>query len=318
MTPLVSFIVPTYNAAHYLPGAIDSALAQTYPHLEVIVIDDGSTDDTRALLAARYADDPRVRVLYQRNQGPAAARNYGLRAARGDYVHLLDSDEILLPDKVARSLALFDAHPDAAAVYGPGIAVAPDGLTVLDYPSPPLPSGDVFCAWLCGPLSGGTGSVTGSFMLRRAAVLEVGGFDERFWGAEDWDLWLRLADRYHFVALDEALVIYRRTPDGLHTRRDNILQGRLWAVQKARQLESRRRCLGDAEFDRLEAGRWHALAVYYWASGRRAEVRGAFDAAIALTPSGRRLRRFYRAASYALPARITDWIATFSAWRRRA
>src|SRR5690348_16181289 len=91
--PLVSFVVPVYNAAAYITRAIDSALGQTYPKIEVVVVDDGSTDTTAAVIHPHYASNSRVRYFYQTNAGPSAARNRGIREARGEFVHFLDADE---------------------------------------------------------------------------------------------------------------------------------------------------------------------------------------------------------------------------------
>lgn len=308
--PLVSFITPTYNAAHFLSEAVDSALAQTYPNIEVIIVDDGSTDDTEAMIQARYGGDARVRYFRQANQGPAAARNRAIAEARGVYVHLLDSDERLFPEKVERSYALFQQYPEAAVVYGYGIAVQPDGQTIIPMERPKLPSGDVFCEWLYGTMSGGTHSVTGSFMLKREAVLAVGGFDEKFWASEDWDLWLRLSARYPFIALDDDLVYYRRMPDGLHKQRFNIVHGRLWAVQKVRLLNAEKRCLTDVQFNRLEAGRWHMLAMYYWGQGQRREARTAFNEAARIDRSKAKARRLYGLLTYCLPTWSIEYLGS--------
>ena len=99
--PLVSVIVPTFNRAHLIGRTLRSVLAQSYPALEVIVVDDGSTDDTRATIARDYADDARVRYVYKQNGGPASARNIGFAQSRGEYVALLDSDDTWFPWKLA-------------------------------------------------------------------------------------------------------------------------------------------------------------------------------------------------------------------------
>src|SRR5207244_7547062 len=110
----VSIIVPCHNGARFLAEALDSALAQTHPAVEVIVVDDGSIDDTPSVLG-RYAG--RVRVIRQRNRGPSAARNAALDVARGDYGAFLDADHRFLPDKVARQAGVLDARPDVGLVY---------------------------------------------------------------------------------------------------------------------------------------------------------------------------------------------------------
>lgn len=313
--PLVSVIIPTYNAQAYIAQAVDSALGQTYPNIEIVIVDDGSTDATDALIAARYADDSRVRYFRRANGGPSAARNAAIAQAWGEYINPLDADDYLLPTKIEKSVALLQRHPEAVAVYGHGVPVLPDGVTEIPQARPPLPSGDVFCEWLIGMMSGGTYSVMGSFMLRRQAVLDAGGFDESFRAAEDWDLWLRLAAEHPFVALDEALVYYRRLPNGAHTNRLNLVMGRLWAVQKARGLPARQRCLTDSEYDRLEAGRWQTVAICYWEMGQRAEARGALREAMRVYPDGAHAQRVYTLFTYFLPhtsveavGRLSDWL----------
>lgn len=299
--PLVSFVIPAYNTSAYIVQAVESCLAQTYTEIEVIVVDDGSTDNTVALLHEHYDDDGRVRVIEQPNAGPSVARNTGIDAARGEFVHFIDADEFILPTKVKKSCALFQQHPEIGVVYGHGIAVEPDGVTVITMEQPPLPSGDVLCEWLVGTMAGGTHGVVSSVMVRREALRAVGGFNPTIKGTEDWDLWLRLAARYPFAALDEKLVYYRRTADGVHVNRLNMAQCRLRTIQLARELPGRERCLDDAAYDRLEAGRWHLVAERLWEVGRRAEARSAYAQANRLDPHPKRkLRR----ALFALSTRV--------------
>jgi glycosyltransferase involved in cell wall biosynthesis len=299
---LVSFIVPAYNVERYVERAVDSALAQTYPNIEVIVVDDGSTDGTWALLNRLYASDARVKLIQQRNAGPSAARNHAVQHARGEYVHFLDADEFLLPTKVERSLALFRQQPETAVVYGHGIPLQPDGVTEIPMMLPPLPSGWVFCEWLTGTMAGGTYGVTSSVMARREAVLEVGGFREDQRVAEDWDLWLRLAARYPFAALDEPLVYYHRLPDGLHTNRLGMAKGRLQTVRQARDYAGRTECLDDAAYTRLLASRWHVVGERAWEAGQRSEARQAFLQADALEPS--RARKVFALLALVAPASL--------------
>jgi glycosyltransferase involved in cell wall biosynthesis len=113
----VSVIVPTYNRAYCLRRAIDSVRAQTHHHWELLLVDDGSTDDTAALIASTYGDDPRIRYLHQRNAGVSAARNAGIRASKGDYVALLDSDDVWKPWKLETQLACFRTFPEVGMVW---------------------------------------------------------------------------------------------------------------------------------------------------------------------------------------------------------
>ena len=121
MPPLVSIIVPAYNQSHYLEAAVQSALAQTYADVEVIVVDDGSTDDTRAV--AQRLTDSRVRYVYQENRGLPAARNTGIRHARGSLLSFLDSDDLFLPDKVRLLLAAMEADPSLGLVAGQAVVI---------------------------------------------------------------------------------------------------------------------------------------------------------------------------------------------------
>lgn len=196
----ISVVIPSYNYAHYLARAIDSVLAQTYPVKEVIVIDDGSTDDTREVVG-KY--DYPVKYVYQDNAGLSAARNAGIRLARTPWVGLLDSDDWWMPTKVEEQVKKLSARPDAVLAYTrimymwpdaskPGGWVGPDELWPrLRYSNPITPS---------------------TVIVRRAAVLEAGGFDESLRSCEDWDMWVRIFDQGSFVGVEEPLTAYHMTP----------------------------------------------------------------------------------------------------------
>jgi GT2 family glycosyltransferase len=126
-SPLVSVVVPTYNRAHCLPRTVDSALAQTYTNVEVLIVDDGSRDDTAAVVAGRYGADSRVRYIAQANGGVSSARNTGFDAARGSFVALLDSDDVWLPWKLQVQIACMQACPEVGMTWTDMDAIAPDG-----------------------------------------------------------------------------------------------------------------------------------------------------------------------------------------------
>lgn len=296
----VSIVMPAYNALGTIFDAIDSALTQTRPPLEVIVIDDGSTDGTADAIESRYSQ--RVSVIRQTNAGVSAARNRGIEAASGDFVHFLDADDMLNPDKLERSIELA-ALSGAAVVYGPARYVASDGVTPVNFAFPPLPSGDVLADWLFGTMANGTYGVCSSFLVSRAALRETGGFNIEVGHAEDWDLWIRLAAKHRFVALDEPLVTYRVMPTGASRSNLGMAHGRLTAVRRARALPEVRARFAPAALDRLEAGRWHVYAMRLWEAGRRSESRRAFAAANRLAPST--ARRLYALMTYVLPAGST-------------
>ncbi len=122
---VVSVVIPSYNRAYCLPRAVDSVLGQTYPHVEVIIVDDGSTDDTAAVVSARYGGDPRVRYHRQDNTGISGARNAGLARVTGEYVALLDSDDEWLPWKLELQVACMRAHPEVGMTWTDMLAVDP-------------------------------------------------------------------------------------------------------------------------------------------------------------------------------------------------
>jgi hypothetical protein len=183
---LVSVVIPCYNQAHFLGNAIDSALAQTYPQIEIVVVDDGSPDDV-ATVATAY---PAVRLIRTRNQGLSAARNNGLAASTGSLVVFLDADDRLLPDGVTDGVAHLRTHPECAMVFGRHVRVAPDGTHVDE--SPTAHPGDPYEALLRGNIVGAINAA----LWRREALETLGGFDSSVSPAADYDLCLRTAQRF--------------------------------------------------------------------------------------------------------------------------
>jgi glycosyltransferase involved in cell wall biosynthesis len=186
-TPAVSFIVPAYNTAQYIGAALDSALAQTYTDHEIIVINDGSPDQPELeRVLAKYGD--RIRYLTQPNQGLAAARNTGIRAARGRYIALLDSDDILEADYLAVQVEALERDPSLDVVYPNALLFgdSPDaGRTYMDVcPSEGELTVESLLTHQCNVFVG--------VLARREALFRVGLFDPALRSSEDFDLWLRL------------------------------------------------------------------------------------------------------------------------------
>ena len=167
--PLVSIIIPTFNRRHFIGDAIDSCLAQTHPHCEIIVVDDGSADDTASFLRGRYGG--RIQYIYQANQGPGIARNRGIAAAQGRFIHFCDADDQLDRRKIEICLDCFRQHPEAAVVYTYYQFVASDGRRPLETPPFPRFSEDIFCEML---RLTGCHILISSTMVRTAALRDVG------------------------------------------------------------------------------------------------------------------------------------------------
>lgn len=208
--PQVSVIIPTYNSARYLPAAIDSALAQTLRDFELIVVDDGSTDETAAILCS-YGD--RLLALHQDNRERSAARNAGIRAASGEFIAFLDADDLWLPDKLDRQVAALRDHPEVVLVYCQAAYIDTEGRPTRfrgkdksgDNASD-LVIADRTRDLLLGNVVAGGGSTP---VVRRRALDISGLFDESLIYPEDWGLWTRLARLGPFAYIPQPLACYR-------------------------------------------------------------------------------------------------------------
>jgi O-antigen biosynthesis protein len=226
--PTVSVVIPTYNRAALLPRALRSVLAQTHRDLEVLVVDDGSTDDTASVVAE--AGDTRVRYIRQpRNAGVAAARNRGLRESRGTFVAFLDSDDEWRPEKLEMQLALFDSHSDETALVYTGVEnVRTDGTSSIDHPRD---RGDVYTRMLAVNVIHGGGS---NVLIRRSVVATAGFFHESLPAIEDYEYWLRITRFFRVDCVDAPLVRYYNPEDRERRSRERQanLDARWWFYRK--------------------------------------------------------------------------------------
>ena len=222
-SPRVSVIIPTYNRSWCLSEAIDSVLSQTFQNMELIVVDDGSTDETPALLS-RYGDH--LRVLCQSNRGVSAARNGGIQTARGNLIAFLDSDDTWQPGKLARQVDFFDTHPDAMICQTEETWIR-RGVRVNPKRRHRKLSGWIFEASLALCL------VSPSAVMMRRELLEgMGGFDESLPACEDYDLWLRVSLRYPIHLIDDALVVKRGGHEDQLSRQHSLDRYRIQSLVK--------------------------------------------------------------------------------------
>lgn len=196
--PEISVIIPSYNRAGVLPRALDSVLSQTSPASEVILVDDGSTDETRELIQAHY---PEIRYIYQDNKGVSTARNTGIRHASGEWLAFLDSDDCWHQDKLQIQSALLRGASDHALVHSNEIWIR-NGIRVNAGEKHRKRGGYIFP--YCLPLCAISPS---SVLIRRAVLDQVGKFDESLPACEDYDLWLRICSRFPVLYTDKELVI---------------------------------------------------------------------------------------------------------------
>lgn len=316
-SPLVSVVVPAFNAGRYLAAALDSVISQSLTNLEVIVVDDGSTDETAAI-AQRYATlDPRIR-LYQRSGPsgkPAIARNDGIRLARGTMIALLDADDIAAPTR-------FEDEVNAMLANGAGVAFAdfhkfegapPETENALGFLQDSqfvpraaihLQRTDTRNVFLCRPgfveymLADAIAVNVQTVMFRRDLIApNERWFDESYVGGEDVDLFLRLAKRTTLVYVNAVHALMRVHPLSLTARRSMKCMTDAAEVRRI-NLNRLQPLLDDRQVDRARAkvADWF-LAVGYsqWRGGQRADARAAFTTAWNLNPTTKALVSYARA-----------------------
>lgn len=245
----VTIVVTTYKHAHFLGKALDSIKAQTVPVGEIIVVDDGSTDDPASVTEGFKS----VRLIRQANQGLSAARNAGLKAANGAFIGFLDADDWLLPETVETNLRQFAANAECGFVYGAYQLVDAEGAVTL---RPPLrqPGPDAYADFLTSNLVGMHGTV----LYSREKLLEAGGFDSALRAVEDWDVYLKLTQKYPTAAQDKVLAAYRRHDANMTNDQVFMLDSALAVLGRQKSVARTREDLTEA-FDR---GAW-SLRDYY-------------------------------------------------------
>ena len=307
----VSVVITAWNAAWCIERALDSLMAQTRPPDEILLGDDGSTDDTVARVEARYGD--RVRILRLPHRGLTPSRKAGLEAAMGDWLALMDADDAWMPAKLERQVRFLEQHPEVRWISTDGTFAGAEGVLreswMADYFHPVTDlCGDLYPHLVerCFPL-------VSSMMIERKAYDESGGFDPAIPYSQDYDLWLRLASRHPGAVIGEPLILYWSSPGQLSRRieerhRDDLLlMERVAAGTLRRDPAVQRR--GAFRVAELEFG----LAMRCLRSGREAEARERFRRAWAFGPPRRRL---IAAAASVLPVRMLGALGRWSAARR--
>jgi glycosyltransferase involved in cell wall biosynthesis len=228
--PKVDVIIPAYNAAKYLPTAIESVVAQTFEDWRILLVDDGSTDDTAAVvLPYRERLGPKLKYIKQSNKGLPAARNAAIANSDAEFLALLDADDVWLPPRLMESLKYFEGRPEVGLSYGFISRIDPDGAVIDTFASRQKHAEGRIAPYiytretdLCCP------SVT----FRRKCVDEVGGFDESLRATEDRDLWLRIALRYEVALVPTLIAYYRTSPSSMSTDPGRMLKAQLRFVEK--------------------------------------------------------------------------------------
>jgi glycosyltransferase involved in cell wall biosynthesis len=204
--PLVSVVIPVFNGEKTIRETIESVLNQTLTDFELVVINDGSQDGTLDIV--ERIPDSRIQVFSYPNAGQSTSRNRGIEIAKGDYISFIDADDLWTPDKLEAQLQALQANPKAGVAYS-WTDWIDESSQLLGKGSYNTEQGAVFTKLLLNDFVANGSNV----LIRRQALTEVGGFDPSVTPAEDWDLWLRLAARYEFVAVRSPQILYRISPN---------------------------------------------------------------------------------------------------------
>ena len=295
---MVSVVIPTYNHEALIVRTLESVFAQTFTDYEVIVVNDGSPDRTTEIVHPFIASK-RIRYIEQANAGQAAARNRGITEAHGKFIALLDDDDLWPPDSLQRRVETLQQSPDAPLAYG--------GVMLIDGTDAPINEDERKRLGIEVPTSGPAGDVYAAFakrnyilspgqtLLRRALLTEPT-FDASIWGCDDYDLYLRLAERGEFIFVDGAPVLRYRFHAGNASRdfaRMHLSEMKVFAAHLRRHRESGVQRYTDAIAEGMRGRRWNLAK--YWLRRSLIELReGNLNAA---RSSGRTLYRLWRIGS---------------------
>lgn len=224
--PLISVVIPVYNGEKTIRETIKSILNQTFADFELIIINDGSQDST--LKAISTFQDPRIKVFSFLNAGLAASRNRGISLASGDYISFIDADDLWTPDKLEAQIEALKANPEVAVAYSWTDYIDESGRFFRQGPHFTF-SGDVFARLLLSDFVGNGSNP----LIRKEVFTKTGGFDESLNAVEDWDMWLRLAARYEFVAVPYPQILYRQSPSSMSANPQKMEVASLRVIDRA-------------------------------------------------------------------------------------
>jgi glycosyltransferase involved in cell wall biosynthesis len=273
LKPLVSVIIPTYNSASFVPQSVESVLQQTYDNFEVIVVDDGSTDNTEAALLP-YKD--KIRYIKKTNSGPSAARNLGITEAKGEFIAFQDADDLWLPEKLQLQIEHFKQNPHFGVIFTGSVRFNESGLLDSNIRKGyTVPTGMVFDRLLTEHFV-----AMPSVMVRKSCLDEVGLFEESLIGNEDFNLYLRLARKYAFGFVNQVLVRIRIHENNLSDNLEQMCEDELKNLEKISLM------FPDAQIPKrkLSAGIYARFGRYYFSQQRFDEARRCFYKAFRRSP----------------------------------
>ena len=295
--PRVSILLTCYQHMRYLPAALDGVRAQTFQDFEIFAIDDGSTDGTREWLAQQSG----VTCIFNEvNLGTYETLNVGLRAARGEFIAVLNDDDLWEPAKLERQVALLDAHPEVGLVHTGGHFIDGDGNRTegnpLGFAFPRFETGDILLGLVYE-----NKIIASAALARRACFDDLGGFNRSYFGSGDWEMWFRIAEHWHVGFVDEPLTMYRVHGANASHKLEKIWRDdarlREWMAPRLEGLADR---FGPGDIRRAQAFNQAALGTVLTLNGNPGGGRAAYGRSIRLNPS--RLKSYARYVATFLPA----------------
>lgn len=238
-SPLISVIIPAYNAEAFIRRTLNSVLSQTYTNLEVLVIDDGSSDRTVEIVEEMAVGDRRIHLLQQPNSGVAAARNLGIKQAKGEFIAPIDADDIWYPQNIEKQVHCFlNSDTSVGLVYSWSVDIDEQDIPTGEFRAATI-EGNVYQTLICHNFLGNASAS----LIRRNCLERVGGYNEQLkllnaQGCEDWDLYLRIAENYEFQAVPEFLIGYRKTASSMSGDFHKMARSHALMLQSARQQHS--------------------------------------------------------------------------------
>ena len=278
--PKVSVIIPAYNAEKHIAKTLDSALAQTYSEFEIIVVDDGSRDQTASIVKQYQETYPeKVRMIKKENAGPAKARNVGIKASNGEYIAFNDADDLWLPEKLEKQISYFERQsPQVGMVYTNARKFDEKGIWTL----PKRYRRKKVEGWIYKDLLKDNMIPNQSVMVRRSCFDEVGFFDESLDIIEDHDMWIRIAMKYEIAFLEETLSLYREHSQGRSKATEKTMNRKIGVMEKHLRMASDNIEIEDI-IKRVFSQRLYEFGYFYLKEERMSAARRMFDRSLAMS-----------------------------------
>ena len=286
--PLVSIVLPTYNCAAFLPHSIGSILAQIYNSYEIIVVDDGSTDNTKEVL---YPFMQRIKyILLEQNKGLPTARNIGILSAHGKYIAFIDADDLWLPEKLQTDIEYFETHPEVSMVYSKHLNIDQNGRMLDEASQKRLPSGNIFTQLF----SEQNFIITSSVVVRKEIFETTGLFYEQLSNCQDWDMWLRIAFYFKVGGINTPLVKYRHNPHSLSKNRNNVLKYQKMVIDKIySNFKDKENGINEKLYKKRLASHYAKVGRYYLRMGDKNRANENFGLSLKNDPLNLRSIRYY-------------------------